>query len=219
MRLITSISPNNVDRQQRAISTWNPYEVYSINHESEISNLKELFPSVKFISAKKTGIETFGKHYIPVNEFRDFIINTGEAFMINSDIIINGELKTAKSDLVLYNRYDCKNYDYKYATKFLSGYDAFFITPELAKLIPDTRLCLGQCHWDYLIPSSLLRKGIKLLNPKDPVLFHEVHPIQYSNEMWDKTGGIFIREMGLSGHPNRATFKVYEQIKSKLIPI
>jgi len=216
MILITSISPTNIDRQKRAISTWDA-AVVSFNHPSEIGELETKFPSVRFIPTNNTGINQFGKHYVSINDFMGWIHTNGSALIINSDIIINGNIIIPqRNELLLYSRYDCVNYNFDTATKFPSGYDAFYLTPELANLIPNSDLYMGQCHWDYLIPYVIAKRSVRIITPSAPVMYHEIHSVQYSQTHWETTAKIFGREVGLAGHPNGISHKAYEFIKSKI---
>lgn len=215
MTFLTSISPQNIDRQKRAISTWDG-QVISFNHVSEIESLQAKFPNVCFIAAEKTGINLFGKHYVSINDFTGWIRSHSYALIINSDIIINAQ---PQLDVLMYSRYDCVNHNFQTAKKFHSGYDAFYLTSELASLIPNSDLYMGQCHWDYLIPYCLAKEGIKLTTLKKPTMFHEVHNVQYSQSHWENTAISFGKTVGLTGHPNAISRKAYEFIKERVVEV
>lgn len=218
MVIVTSLAPHhkNKDAQMRAVESWKKtgYRIISVNHKEEIESLYQY--DVEFVIPEKTGIQTFGRHYVPVSELLKVIQNEGSGLILNSDIIIDG-LPDFKDYPVIFNRYDFET-DIKKAQFFKSGFDGFYLTAEHCNL-PESKLCLGQCHWDYWLPVMLLQKGYKLRRPVKPYLFHVKHQLQYGADQWQKTANIFSQETGIRGTPSQISQKAFNFITSQIIPI
>lgn len=216
--IFTSLSPSHTNKelQQEAINSWLAlgHKVYSINHKSEQE--KMTFVGIEYIEPKRTGIDIYGKHYIPVSEFFPHIKENGGGLIINSDIILKG-LPVFGSYPMIFNRNDFDK-DIENSYPFKSGFDAFYLTPNECDL-PDTDLCLGQCHWDYWLPVVIINKRTKLFRPVTKYLFHKKHPLQYNAEAWKKTAQIFSKETGIKGNEQYVSKKAYNLIYSKIINI
>ena len=219
MICITSISPNNIQRQQMALNTWMAFKhkIISFNCKSEIEVLKSMFSNVEFIEVKKTGQKLYGKPYVFINDLVDYA-KEHECLLINSDILINNIIpKPNPNECIVLNRRDIKDYNYHNATLLQSGYDAFYLTPNTAKLLPKTDLALGQCHWDYWLPYMMAKNRVKLITYRRPLIYHEVHPVQYSHESWVKTAEIFRKETGLEGSLEEVSTQALKFIRSRTI--
>lgn len=224
MIAVTSLAPGhkNKDNQKKAIDSWKAagFTVYSINSTEEIDKLKEY--DIEFVMTTRTGENEYGKPYVRLDAFRDFIKKHGDALIINSDILITGDIKSAiektKEGVLTLQRYDYDQ-DQKKCTLFRSGYDAFYITKEIANLLPDTKLALGQCHWDYWLPMVLINKSIKLFTSKNIVIMHKKHELQYDFDSWTKTGRIFCKELGLRGNEKYESTRAHMKINAMMNPI
>ena len=88
MILLTTFSATNIENQQRALKSWINlgYEIKSINSKNDIEKLKDIF-NVEFIETDLIGIE-FGKDYVKLNAFTNWIKENESALIINSDIEI-----------------------------------------------------------------------------------------------------------------------------------
>jgi hypothetical protein len=205
---ITSISPGhkNYSNQLKAVESWKEagYEVVSMNAPEEIEVLKESFKDVKFISTHRHNKKIFEKPYVIVSALIDYLkdVKSEYSLIINSDIIIKDNGYTAKlkelsnNGIVVFNRYDFDG-DFQNINVFPNGFDGFFIQGKFLEALPQTLLCLGQCHWDYWLPYSASINGVNLIKPKEQYLFHERHNTQYSAENWRRTGEIFRSEIGM----------------------
>jgi hypothetical protein len=217
MTILTSISPTNIDNQKRAINTWLNlgYKVISINSKNDIVLLKSYF-NVEFLETNQIGNE-FGKDYVRVNAFTNWIKNNESALIINSDIEINKsfEIEPKKCQITIFTRNDYTS-TYSDSKSFISGFDAFFLTPEFCKEIPNSRLCLGQCHWDYFIPLLAIRNCYQLNSPKKSHLYHKIHKLQYDNNKWLKTAKIFAKELNLTGNPHTDSAMAFKRIKREI---
>jgi len=221
MNIITTFSPSEKSRERQlyCLKTWKNYSknIISINHESEIDRLNDF--DVKFVSPKKTGKEDFGIDLIPITEILNYIISENEPYLlINSDIEIKELPVIEKEGLYVFNRYD-------YSDKspnpkiFLSGFDAYYITPEIAKAYKESKLCLGRCHWDYLLPYVAIKKEVPVYTIKKPYFLHKTHDLNYNFESWKKTAKIFAEEAKIFGNADTVSKTAYKRIYAKIINI
>ena len=202
-----------------ALNTWRTFrhKIISFNCKSEIEILKSSFPNVEFIEVKKTGQKLYGKHYVFINDLVDYA-KEQECLLINSDILINNIFpKPNPNECIVLNRRDIKDYNYHNATLLQSGYDAFYLTPDTAKLLPETQLVLGQCHWDYWLPYMMAKNRVKLITYRKPLIYHEVHPVQYDKVSWATTAEIFRKETGLEGTLEEVSTQALKFIRSRTI--
>jgi len=217
--IITSLAPShkNKENQLKAIESWRKHDtkIVSVNHISEIKQLKEEY-NVEFIEPGKTGVDLFGRHYVPASELLKVIKKEGSGLIINSDIIIK-DLPKFGINPIVFNRYDF-NDNIDQAVFFRSGFDAFYLKDNHCDL-PETRLCLGQCHWDYWLPIMLLNKGFSLERPVNPHIYHKRHELQYSILNWKKTAQIFGHETGIRGSEQSISQKAFSHITGRLINI
>lgn len=214
MNILTSLSLNRINDQLRALKSWSQYSVFSFNSKKDIETLKYVFKDVTFIETDKIGKE-FGKDYIRLSAFIDWIKEKGDALIINSDIEIYGQLIKKETSLSIYSRNDYDS-SISNATLFRSGFDAFFVTKDFAHKVPETNLVMGQCHWDYFLPIIAIRKGVELFSPRHSPIYHKKHNIQYNREKWLQTGKIFSDELKLTGNTINDSNHSYALIKSKI---
>lgn len=215
--IITSLAPShkNKEAQLNAVESWKKtgHRIVSVNHASEIELLKEY--DVEFIEPEKTGFELFDKHYIPISEILKIIIKEGSGIILNSDIILTG-LPEFGTEALIFSRYDYET-DISNAEIFRSGYDGFYLTKEHCLTLPESKLCLGQCHWDYWLPVMLISKRIKISRPTTPYLYHKKHHLQYDMISWTKTATIFQKETNIGGSNQKASNIAYNLIRTKIV--
>jgi hypothetical protein len=220
MIAVTSLAPShkNKDNQQRAIDSWKAkgFTVYSINSKEEIEKLDY---DINYIETNETCESLYGKPYVSINAFMTFIKEYGDALIINSDIIIDGDIEGAiqksRKGLLILNRFDYVE-DISKAKIFTSGFDAFFVTKQLANIFPNTQLAMGQCHWDYLLPYWCTLKRIDIFSTRIPIIKHKVHELQYNKESWERTARIFSNETSLKGSLSNISRAAYSRIYSRI---
>jgi len=217
--IITSLAPShkNKENQHKAIQSWRMHDtkIVSVNHISEIEELKNEY-DVEFIEPDRTGWGIFGRHYVPASELLKVIRKEGSGLIINSDIIIK-DLPKFGNNPIIFNRHDFIDTMDK-SILFRSGFDAFYLRSEHCNL-PETNLCLGQCHWDYWLPIMLMQNGLSIERPVDAHIFHKKHELQYSMLNWEKTSTIFSQETGIKGSNQSISQKAFSHITSRLINI
>jgi hypothetical protein len=192
MIFCTSIAPKHIveNAQLTAINSWSNYDVYSFNSKEEISALKSIYPTVKFIECE-TLERVYGKQYASIDFIFNWFKNSqhDKICLINSDIILHDanelERVSLQSDkgLIFFNRYDMpmnKRYEH--------GFDVFIIDKQYSDVMPKNIYSLGNCHFDYHIPFSFVEKNIAIFRTQKKVFEHVAHPQQYNNEKWLKTG-------------------------------
>lgn len=224
MIAVTSLAPGhkNKDNQKKAIQSWKDagFTVYSINSIEEVSLLQEY--QVEFVMTTQSGQDIYGKPYVKLDAFRDFIKEYGDALILNSDILITGDIKAAieksKEGALILNRYDYDEDLSKYKI-FKSGFDAFYITKKVAQILPDTKLALGQCHWDYWLPMVLIMNSVRIFTSKNVLIMHKKHDLQYNLASWEKTGQIFCRELGLKGNERYESMRAHMKINAMITPV
>ena len=89
IKLVTSISPKNIQTQIDAVKTWteNGFAVTSVNSEDETEQLINFFPDIEFIYPERTLINELGKPYVPLTEIMKCLSQTESiGGIINSDI-------------------------------------------------------------------------------------------------------------------------------------
>ncbi len=217
-RILTTFSPTNIENQQRALDSWLKlgYKTISFNSIEDIARIKQYF-DVEFIETDKLGRE-FGKDYVKVNVFIDWIKNNKSSLVVNSDIEIleKVELSENNCEIQIFSRNDYKESHDKHK-RFDSGYDAFYLTKQFCDEFPHTNLVVGQCHWDYLIPIIAIRKCYQIKSKSKSQFYHKEHKLQYDIEKWKQTGKIFAKELGFTGNPYTDSNLAYRMIKKKTI--
>ncbi len=201
MTVLTTLSFSRIESQLAAVKSWQDlgYSIYSINSKSDIDELSKIF-DIEFIETDLIGSE-FGKDYIRLNAFTDWIKQNGDALIINSDIEIFTDINLQSlKGLTIFSRNDY-SYSITECKKFRSGFDAFYVTTEVANLIPKSKLVIGQCHWDYYLPLIAIKNRIQLFSPTLRNMYHKEHSVQYDRSKWLKTAKIFSDELHLSGNP------------------
>jgi len=71
------------------------------------------------------------------------------------------------------------------------GIDAFQITPEIAKILPNIGFVIGCPHWDYWIVYHLLRNNYTINANKSMRLFHELHENRWTKTDYNNTAKLF----------------------------
>ena len=217
MILLTTFSPTNIENQQRALKSWQKlgYEIKSINSKNDIEKIKKFF-DVEFIETDLIGYE-FGKDYVKLNAFTDWINDNEPALIINSDIEILEKLefteKWCEIEVLTRNDYKSKHKEFK---RFESGYDAFFISRQFCSEFPKSDLVIGQCHWDYLIPIVAINNYYTIRSPKISHLYHKEHDLQYDVNKWKNTAKIFAKELNLTGNPHTDSAMAFKRIKREI---
>lgn len=210
MIFTTSISPINSERQKNAINSWRFYDlpIFSVNHESEINELKKEFPFVQFISIDKSAYEFYKKHYIYAHDiiYKSFENCTDDSiFLINSDIELHPEKlkfklneldyfeRLSESSLICFKRFDKKG---KQLKCYNIGNDGFIINRKFLLIIKESKFVLGQCFWDWWLPMIFFQNKKSTWTFNQLYLIHELHERTYGDELWKYNFELFKDEFG-----------------------
>ena len=184
MKVVTSISPYNLEIQLSSINSWINLgmQVYSINVKSEIEELQKVFKKVIFIPVQ--GITSvFGEGFISLDIFlhkaKEVMPNV--ITIINSDVELVGSKEQIKrlieigsTGLCMAPRYNYdKGKDKCTVEKF--GFDIFSFKTDAIKYLPPSTITYGKPLWDYWLPYYLLENRIKLTHVTDKIGIHENH--------------------------------------------
>ncbi len=206
---ITSIAPNhhNNDIQLQAVQSWINlgFKVISINSKSECEALENFYPDVLFVPTTRTMELTYGRPVVSISAALDLckLQEEDNFLLINSDIELVaddgliGRIKyQMEKKVIIGNRYNYSD-SKDQSSLFISGFDFFFINKNFLSLFPQSLFAFGQCHWDYFIPYTSMKAGIETILLENKIAFHKDHPVQYSLDLWNKTGRYFLLEAEL----------------------
>jgi hypothetical protein len=194
MIIITSLSPghSNKDNQINAIESWKPYgECYSMNNNSEISQLQQLFSDINFIQTERTIQQLIGKPLVNVNAMIDYANEIGQdLFLINSDIILTGLPELKQDGITIFSRYDYSD-SFEDAKMFIYGFDAFYIPNKFLSVFPPSIYALGAAWWDLCLPYRCILNNVPIYYPKEKYAYHKLHPTQYDLDEWNYLSEFF----------------------------
>ena len=196
----TSLSPShhNTESQLTAITSWHDLgmDVYSLNSPEESQSLKKIYPDwVKFIPSTQTTKHIFGKPYMMItamiNHFSEN--KSGDILtLINSDIILHpsenllSRVKSISDSGVCISSRDDFKIEHGDSSKYVHGFDVFFINKKHAHIFPPAIYSMGQTWWDYWVPFTVLKNKIPLFRIEEAFAFHKEHPKQYNEADWHR---------------------------------
>lgn len=150
--------PESASRIRACIRSWinAGLQVRAFNHPSEIPILTQMY-EIEVVPVEETSLESFGKHYIPINAMLDWAASQAAPVMIiNADIdlqLANWEIKRlrylSEGGLCFFVRYNMDAPSRSSARKpVLSrephGIDAFLFHGKDAPAFPKSMLSMGQ---------------------------------------------------------------------------
>ena len=184
MKFITSLSRHRIERQQFCLATWRPYgTITAVQTAEDCAVLAPLFPGVDFVATELTGSDL----YAAPNRIRiKVLVDQGPGLLINSDIKLDTSAREFNHDwqpsLRQFNvgvRYD---FDGPGKPKEMNPYgiDAFLITEEVMRLLPDVGFVLGVPMWDYWIVWHMMTERFSIETKLTPGLLHLRHVVNWS---------------------------------------
>ena len=196
--LCTSLTPNNLSLQNKAVSSWREigFDVISVNCEEEISQLNGQVPNVDFISMGRDSRKKHGKPLIYLDDALAALTTTKASIygIINADIILSAPGLTTKlkegikGKCFFGNRIEVQKIDETVGSRNMLGYDFFIFDPELPARIPASNFCLGMPWWDYWLPLSSLLTGFSNVYIDSRIAFHQSHTINWHNDTFYQYG-------------------------------
>lgn len=201
----TSIAPKNFEQQLLAVSSWCQlgFNVISVNSQSEVTVLKDIFPMVQFKVAESTGSTHFGKPVIYLDDIFHALKDSGAIVcgIINSDIVLlecqslpQFLIKHSPQTLIFGRRVDVDNYGSQ-GVKYFYGRDYFFFDPELINHIPQSIFCLGVPWWDLWLPLVAHHAQFRLIEPHESFAYHKIHDQNWDNATLDKCSYILVEQL------------------------
>jgi glycosyltransferase involved in cell wall biosynthesis len=197
--IATSISPQDIDKQQQAIQSWLNigFKVVSMNCGDEINIINQYFPEVEFISADRNAMQSKGKPFVYIDDLFHYLKKTGAEVsgIVNSDIyllqdrtFLNFIKKEARNSLIYGSRIDVESFCDLQGDIYDRGFDAFFFSNSVFSNIPPSEFCLGTTWWDYWVPLVLSLKKYSIKKIVYPFVFHKKHPYNWNRKEFVNTG-------------------------------
>ena len=197
LTIVTSIAPRNLERQTEMIESWRKLglDVVSINCVEEIEMLRQAFPDVKFVQAKRDGRETFGKPVIYLDDVFEHLwkINCEFCGIVNSDMYLFGDegivsfIKAQARDSLVYgSRMDADSLEVLDGRVYEDGFDFFFFHKSLIPCFPKSDFCIGLPWWDYWVPLIPALKGIQIRKLDSLFAYHIKHPSNWNGKQWSE---------------------------------
>ena len=188
MRICTSLSPRRTERQQHCVKSWLSLgcQVTAVQPVGEAVTLAPHYPGVQFVETDKVGDVFKHNHLVRISALLDQAASE-PIMIVNSDIEIRSTQEGFDANwstcepkqLKMGIRWDEDRVTH--SQKILKyGIDAFLITPDMVKDLPDIGMTMGCPAWDYWIPIQLQRKGYTFLTSKRIEMIHELHPQNWS---------------------------------------
>lgn len=229
MIALTSITPKHIHEeiQSVAIDSWVKlgFKVYSFNNAKEIGLLNNKYKNVTFIESKSLE-DVYDKPVVGLKSLLDFASTSEDEHicLINSDIILDDShnvlpsiIHKQPSEATIVKRRDFNN-DINRNRVFEYGIDVFFIHKNYLHLIKDNNFALGICWWDYTVPYSLIKSGIRVNLLKEPLAYHRIHNTQYSHESWFNLARVFAMLHNVRyKNPMQVNTQVYTEIMNNVI--
>ncbi len=195
LTIATSIAPKEIEKQARAIESWAKlgFRPVSINCIEEIDALRESFPQVEFVPAKRDAREVFGKPLIYFDDFLEYFRQGDFEFggIVNSDIFLAGDegiisfIKSqARGSLVYGSRINVDSLEVLEGEVYEQGFDFFFFHKSLIPHIPKTEFCVGAPWWDYWAPLIAALEGFQIKRVVGPFAYHVRHRFRWDHKQW-----------------------------------
>ena len=183
--IVTSLNPRDRDRQRQVLDSWRKcgLSVVVVQPSDEISELQPAFPDVTFIETLRSNRGTvYIEAMLNVVRDRRFVL-------LNSDVEIIATHEIARKHLfdvhplvaVLGRRWNYTD-DYRDCTPEVHGIDCFSLTPSHVNRLQGGDYEIGKPWWDWWLPYELRRKHVSVRVCGSPILFHQIHGINWSDE-------------------------------------
>jgi len=195
MTIATSIAPKEIKKQAKAIESWRKlgFRVVSINCIEEITVLRQSFPNVEFVPAKRDAREILGKPLIYFDDFLEYFRETNCEFcgIVNSDVLLAGNegivsyiQSQAKGSMVYGSRTDVESLEHLDGEVYQNGFDFFFFDKSLISCFARSEFCLGMPWWDYWAPLIPMLEGFPVKRLISPLAYHILHQLDWDEKNW-----------------------------------
>ncbi len=191
---VTSLSqlPHHQKRQVTCLRSWRDFglSIFAVNTTEEIQSLQTQYGSLvdNFITC-----DDIGTHMSRPTQTIKSLCGIAEQLgrtilLINSDIEIYGAQETLtekiKDDTLTMGIRWNYDRDPAAASRFVWGIDAFTITPEFSRSLPDLPLQIGHAMWDYWLPLHAQQSNVEINAIGEPFFFHENHKQHWLESDW-----------------------------------
>lgn len=199
--LATSISPRNIENQQKAMESWiaSGFKVISCNVRVEITQIENFFPDVEFVELPRSAEEMVGKPCPYIYDMLQVLkAKAGDVCgIINSDIHLRNcseEMyhfikEHAAESLVYARRQEVKtvaDMDNLNSRLLFGGIDTFIFPKKVIDRLEDDGLIIGQAVWDYWLPIMLKRNEVEIGELVNPITFHIEHAGEWNVSLQSK---------------------------------
>jgi hypothetical protein len=185
VKFITAFSRHRIERQKYCLQSWLEHasEVVAVQTAEDIQILQQHFPEVQFVETKLTGEFLY---QLPNRVRIKALVDQGPGLLINSDIKVSStksefakDWKPSSRQLSVGIRYD---FDGPGKPKKLNshGIDAYLITEEVMKRLPDVGFVIGVSVWDYWFIWHMMCERFQIKAKTTPGLLHLRHPVNWS---------------------------------------
>ena len=201
-----SLLPNHRFVQSRVLDSWKRFglTIHSVNTVSEIEQLTLIYPQVDQWHESDGILSKYARPTQRINSLANIAIKLSHPILlINSDIEIHGPQSMVREPhaagrVIVGIRHNYRNHWWADSSRFVWGVDAFAITPELARSLPESPLEIGRPMWDYWLPYHCKLYGSAMEWIGEPLFYHREHPINWSSSDW-KIGADWIeKQYGIS---------------------
>lgn len=202
MRIVTSIAPQGLVNQQRAVASWQRlgFKVVSMNCRGEIEILSESFPDVDFMEVHRDGSQVTGRPLVYFDDILDYYRSLDDAIcgIVNSDIVLKYDegfcrivVGEAVDGLVYGSRVDVDTIGDRTGSVYRGRFDFFFFPRCFLDMYPQSDFMLGMPWWDRWVPTVALLKGVSVKRLETQYAFHERHEVHYSESRFLSFGREF----------------------------
>jgi hypothetical protein len=203
----TSLMPRRLPEQQAAVRSWLRLglNVISVNSAEEIGELRPHFPGIRFFEAARTAEDLCGKPLVPISELILQLkeSNTPIIGIVNSDIIfeepnvLTDIMRSYVAEHLLFgHRIDIDRKGSRVGFPYSGGYDFFFFERSHADVFSSPDMVMGMPWWDFWMPFAANLNGLRLIKLDGARIFHNMHSIGYSNELFLEFGRRFAHSLG-----------------------
>ncbi|BBB92191.1 MAG TPA: hypothetical protein PKA28_05040 [Methylomusa anaerophila] len=199
----TSLSINNTELQQKALTTWlnAGFHIASLNILRDIAKLKPKYPDIEFIAAAENATSKYGNSYLPFHQFLEFFSSRDLKIcgIISPDIHLTRDAfyeyiqREADGSMLYGSRVDVEHLTSPDGEMYQNGFDYFFFDKSIIQYYPHLDMYLGLPWCDYWIVLTPLMRKLPVKQVTTPVARHVKHRNSLDSNTWQELGMSFAR--------------------------
>jgi len=193
---VTSLSlrGHHLARQKMCLESWKRMglRIASVNNTEELEHLAELYPQVDEWVERNDPPTYYEIPTQKINTLANVATDFGiDILLINSDIETIGrqgiltQMLGKPLSLVAGIRHDYRYGSHATATRQRWGIDAFVLTPDMARSLPEMNLSIGRPVWDYWLPLHFRELGYSMDFIAAPFFYHSHHKTFWNRVDWN----------------------------------